>query len=311
MHAPGRVCEAGVPPRNRHGRDIGAARARGMAVIVAMLVVAIVAVIATALLTRQASTLRLLRAEQLRAQTRIATDAGLRQVEQQLLAAAQDPWVRSGGAWSQPVQVHAPLSVQLQVVDAQGRFNLRNLILDGHVDPAQQAAWQRLCRQQAAAVVCQRLESTLLQRLTAAGAAGPLPLDVLDLARLAGLSATAVAGLDRRTTLLPLPTWLNANTADAQVLGAAVADADPVQVGALLEARAQGQWIINRGDLGNRLRLSITQTSVLNVGIGSEWFLVQGQVDADGAAVPVRALIWREQRDDQVRVQRIWTRIGA
>ena len=52
-------------------------RQRGMAVIVALLVVALVAVIATALLTRQSAQLRALRAEQLRAQVRMAVDATL------------------------------------------------------------------------------------------------------------------------------------------------------------------------------------------------------------------------------------------
>ena len=32
---------------------------------------------------------------------------------------------------------------------------------------------------------------------------------------------------------------------------------------------------------------------------------------ADGSAVDFRALLWREYRDDGVRVQRVWTRIGA
>ncbi|KAF1016895.1 MAG: hypothetical protein GAK31_00154 [Stenotrophomonas maltophilia] len=47
------------------------------------------------------------------------------------------------------------------------------------------------------------------------------------------------------------------------------------------------------------------------LGIHSEWFLAVGQVQADATDVPFRALIWREYRDEEVRVQRVWTRVGT
>lgn len=59
-------------------------RQQGMAVIVAMLVVALVAVIATALLTRQAAQLRAVRSDQLRMQVRMAVDVTLERAAQQL-----------------------------------------------------------------------------------------------------------------------------------------------------------------------------------------------------------------------------------
>nr|WP_253682013.1 hypothetical protein [Stenotrophomonas maltophilia] len=56
-------------------RSVSSVRQCGMAVIVALLVVALVAVIATALLTRQSAQLRALRGDQLRVQVRMAVDA--------------------------------------------------------------------------------------------------------------------------------------------------------------------------------------------------------------------------------------------
>lgn len=65
-------------------RSVSSVRQRGMAVIVALLVVALVAVIATALLTRQSAQLRALRGDQLRVQVRMAVDATLERAAQQL-----------------------------------------------------------------------------------------------------------------------------------------------------------------------------------------------------------------------------------
>lgn len=53
-------------------RSVSSVRQCGMAVIVALLVVALVAVIATALLTRQSAQLRALRGDQLRVQVRLS-----------------------------------------------------------------------------------------------------------------------------------------------------------------------------------------------------------------------------------------------
>jgi len=86
---------------------------------------------------------------------------------------------------------------------------------------------------------------------------------------------------------------------------------DAGRLQALLGERDRGHWLLNRGDIANRLQLSNEQMALMPLGIHSEWFLAVGQVQADGTSVDFRALIWREYRDDSVRVQRVWTRIGA
>jgi type II secretory pathway component PulK len=119
-------------------------RQRGMAVIVALLVVALVAVIATALLTRQSAQLRALRGDQLRAQVRMAVDATLERAAQQLREDVKEQLttVRSG-RWARPLELQAPLPVQLQLVDAQSMFNLRNLLAHGRPDPRRGARSSR------------------------------------------------------------------------------------------------------------------------------------------------------------------------
>ena len=290
-------------------------RQQGMAVIVAMLVVALVAVIATALLTRQSAQLRALRADQLRAQVRMAVDATLERAAQQLRDDAREQLatVRTG-RWARPLRLQAPLPVQAQLVDAQSMFNLRNLLSQGQADAQARRAFMTLCTgpglgsgacAQAADHIQSRLRDGDLQ------AQAPLPREALVEQALAGADPLAVQALARRTVVLPAHTLVNANTTDLAVLQAVAPGTDPGRLQALLGERDGGRWLLNRGDIANRLQLGSEQMASMPLGIHSEWFLAVGQVQADGSVVDFRALIWREYRDDSVRVQRVWTRIGA
>ncbi|MCO7498662.1 type II secretion system minor pseudopilin GspK [Stenotrophomonas maltophilia] len=296
-------------------RSVPCTRQRGMAVIVALLVVALVAVIATALLTRQSAQLRALRGDQLRAQVRMAVDATLERAAQQLRDDVKEQLttVRSG-RWARPLTLQAPLPVQLQLVDAQSMFNLRNLLAYGKPDPEARRAFIALCAGQglgqgACASAADHIQARLRDGDLQAQA--PLPRESLIEQALAGADPVAVQALARRTVVLPVQTLVNANTSDISVLQAVTPGVEPGRLHALLAERDGGHWLLNRGDIANRLQLNSAQMAVVPLGIHSEWFLAVGQVQADGNAVDFRALIWREYRDDSVRVQRVWTRIGA
>jgi len=291
------------------------ARQQGMAVIVAMLVVALVAVIATALLTRQAAQLRAVRSDQLRMQVRMAVDVTLERAAQQLRDDAREQLTTVGnGRWARPVQLQAPLPVHLQLVDAQSRFNLRTLLADGQ--PAVEAlrAFTSLCVGQGLPRAACASAATQVQSRLRDGdrqARAPLPRESLIEQVLAGADPVAIQALARRTVVLPAQTLVNANTGDIAVLQAVAPGVEAGRLRALLGERDRGRWLLNRGDIANRLQLSNEQMALMPLGIHSEWFLAVGQVQADGASVDFRALIWREYRDDSVRVQRVWTRIGA
>ncbi len=295
--------------------SVSCARQRGMAVIVAMLVVALVAVIATALLTRQSAQLRALRGDQLRAQVRMAVDATLERAAQQLREDVREQLTTvRNGRWARPLQLQAPLPVQLQLVDAQSMFNLRNLLAYGKPDPEARRAFIALCSGQglgqgACASAADHIQARLRDGDVQAQA--PLPRESLIEQAFAGSDPMAVQALARRTVVLPAQTLVNANTSDLSVLQAVVPSVESRRLQALLGERDGGHWLLNRGDIANRLQLSNTQMAVVPLGIHSEWFLAVGQVQADGSVVDFRALIWREYRDDSVRVQRVWTRIGA
>ncbi len=283
-----------------------------MAVIVAMLVVAIVAVIASGLVLRQATALRTLRGEQLRVQIGMAVDAAVERASRQLRDdAASQPNTTAGGAWARPIALQVPLPVHVQLHDAQALFNLRNLAPNGTPDAHAQAVFGRLCTAQGVApAACEQVRSFVVARL---GGAGPLPRDphgVFALALPEG-DPGQLQALAQVTTLLPLPTLLNANTGTAPLLGAELPDSDVARLQALLAERDAGRFFLNRGDIAFRLQMTQAQMTEMQVGIHSEWFLAEGTVQADEARVPFQALIWREHRDLGVRVQRVWTRIGA
>ena len=296
-------------------RSASSARQRGMAVIVAMLVVALVAVIATALLTRQSAQLRALRGDQLRAQVRMAVDIALDRAALQLREDAQQQLTTvQDGRWSRPLQLQQPLAVHLQLVDAQSMFNLRNLLADDGPDLDARGAFIALCVSQGLAQgACAAAADGIQARLRdgARQAQAPLPREALLEQVLSAADPVAVQALSRRTVVLPAKTLVNANTTDLAVLQAVSPGIEAGRLQSLLGERDGGHWLLNRGDIANRLQLTGAQMAGYPLGIHSEWFLAIGQVQADDTAVEFRALIWREYRDEGVRLQRVWTRIGA
>lgn len=289
---------------------------RGMAVIVAMLVVAIVAVIAAGLILRQSAAMRTLGGEQLRAQLAVSVDAALEHAATQLRDDAREQGATiTGGRWSRPIAIGAPLPVTLQLYDAQGAFNLRNLVQEGRPEPAALATLLRLCaRQGVGAEECTAISNYVVSRLAEAGAGagvGPLPLDGFVGTVLPQMEPARAAALERRLVMLPMPTLLNANTTDAALLASAIPAAGDARITALLAERDQGRWLLNTGDIAHRLQLTQEQMYAMQVGIHSEWFIARGQVQAEDRRVDFRALVWREYRDQGVRIQRVWTRIGA
>ncbi|KAF1016894.1 MAG: hypothetical protein GAK31_00153 [Stenotrophomonas maltophilia] len=147
------------------------------------------------------------------------------------------------GRWAQPLQLQAPLPVHLQLVDAQGLFNLRNLLREGRPDSVAVASFVQLCTAQGLGRgECEAAVTYLQARLRddSWSAQAPLPReDALQLA-LAGANATAVQALVQRTVMLPAHTLLNANTSDASIVAATVGSVEPARLQALLGERDRG-----------------------------------------------------------------------
>jgi general secretion pathway protein K len=313
---------------------------RGMAIISALLIAAVVAVIAGAMLTRQTVFTRSLEAEQLRIQGSWVLQGGL-EISRQLLwdARRQDVLTRLDQPWARPIV--GPLATNLgaafegRLVDEQGKFNLSNLITRQQVDLAQLQSFERLCQligvdASLSQRISQRVISSYDQRLTPPGSTSPgfnsgretspggkdqvLPAkramlrSLDDLAGIQGMDPRLLLRMAAYISVLPGNTWVNGNTASAEVLSAVVPGLDLSRARALVAERDGGRWFINRGDFVNRLRLPQVAMDEVQVGITSEWFRLRGQARHEQRRVNIEALLYRpEDRQPQV----IWSRVGA
>lgn len=321
-----------------------AAKQRGMAVISALLIAAVVAVIAGGMLTRQTLFTRSLEAEQLRIQGTARLQGGL-QLSRQLLwdARQRDPLTRFGQPWAKPIVmpgsslVDTPFEGQLE--DEQGKFNLRNLVANERVDQEQVRAFERLCEQLGVAAT---VRARIVERVIAAyprvlnpeladkapvsnsfdsgrdtspdassaplAPTRPMLRTLQDLRGVKGVTEALLETLVPYVTILPTNTWLNGNTASAPVLAAYVPGLSLQRAQALVRERDGGHWFINRGDFVNRLRMPELEMTSVKVGITSDWFRLRGQARSGQRRVELDALLQRSQdRLPQV----IWSRVGV
>ncbi|SDP91004.1 type II secretion system minor pseudopilin GspK [Pseudomonas extremorientalis] len=281
------------------------AKQRGMAIISALLIAAVVAVLAGAMLTRQTVFTRSLEAEQLRIQGQWLLQGGLERSRQLLWDARQkdvltrldQPWARAqGGAFEGRIE------------DEQGKFNLRNLVNREQVDTEQLQSFERLCR---LIGVDPAVSRRISQRVIASyepPAKYPMLRSLDELSGIEGLDPLVLQRMQAYISVLPGPTWVNGNTASAEVLSAVVPQLSLSQAHGLVAERDSGQWFINRGDFVNRLHLPQVAVDSVQVGITSEWFRVRGQARREQRRVSLDALLHRPE-DRQPRV--IWARVGV
>ena len=281
------------------------AKQRGMAIISALLIAAVVAVLAGAMLTRQTVFTRSLEAEQLRIQGQWLLQGGLERSRQLLWDARQkdvltrldQPWARAhGGAYEGRIE------------DEQGKFNLRNLVNRQQVDTEQLQSFERLCR---LIGVDPAVSRRISQRVIASyepPAKYPMLRSLDELSGIEGLDPLVLQRMQAYISVLPGPTWVNGNTASAEVLSAVVPQLSLSQAHGLVAERDSGQWFINRGDFVNRLHLPQVAVDSVQVGITSEWFRVRGQARREQRRVSLDALLHRPE-DRQPRV--IWARVGV
>lgn len=312
------------------------AKQRGMAIISALLIAAVVAVMAAGMLTRQSVFTRSLEAEQARLQGAAVLLGGL-ETSRQLLwdARRRQTSTRLDQAWAQPIEsglANAGFAGRLE--DQQGKFNLRNLIAGERVNARELRSFERLCAMLGIdAGVAQRISQRVIGayaqqlhsqdaaqnrydsgRSTSPGAnAKPLPatrpmLRSLDQLRgIKGVDERVLARLVPHVSIIPVSTGVNGNTASAEVLAAVVPGLSLPQAQALVAERDRGQWFINRGDFLNRLRAPHLSVDDLDVGITSEWFLLHGYARRDTRRVSLDALLYRPEND---LPKVIWSRLG-
>ena len=287
-------------------------RQRGVALVMAMGVVALAAVAATAILVSLSTWSR---------EAELTADHAQ---AQQLVVAGID-WARAvlsdDGRSGDVDYLGEPWSVRLPPVpvekgeltgfveDQQGCFNLNNLVLDGKLDATQDARFQRLLtllglplELDGALVDWIDTDSQPQQRGGAEDdyylaldppyrtANQPLT-DVDELALVRGFDPGVRARLAPFVTALPGRTTVNVNTASPEVLAAVVEGLD-LDAARLLAARRHLGYYHSNSDFRSQLSKGASVPDQ-DIGVGSAYFQVTVRVTSGGAQARGKVLLAR------------------
>lgn len=303
---------------------------RGAALLVAMVILTLVATLAAGMVWQQTRAVQVEGAERARVQAGwILTGA----LDWGRLILRED--ARSGGpdhlgeVWATPL-AEARLSSFLAadrnntldggpeaflsgaIRDAQSRYNLRNLVVDGKLVPEEAAVLRKLCESAGVGADTAELITAGLVAASqpgnnegAAGADKPLlPQTVAQLEWL-GVDAQRVQRLAEYVDLLPARTPVNLNTASREVLAAVLAGSDPGGAERLVQAR-QRQPFKSVEEARTHIK-SEDPLDPKRVDVASRFFVVSGRLRLEERVLEERALV--ERRGQQV-VQLTRTRLS-
>lgn len=206
------------------------------------------------------------------------------------------------------------------IVDAQSRYNLRNLVAaDGKPEMREVAVYQQL-------LASLRLSPALADATATAVAEGlpPAPMAsgappppppspsgkrpmrfvfLEDLLQIPGYTPAAIEKLKPYVLILPMPTRINANTAPTEVLAAKMATVDTLSKAdaPVLVAGRNSAYFKNDGDIKLRLNKELPDGTFT---VFSNYFLVNGKVKLGRAGLEVLALIRRDGPTTRI----IWIR---
>lgn len=286
---------------------------RGVAAVTAILIVAMAAATATVLLAQQSATLNQAALVSGRAQADAFSRAGLEWARGILAEDARRTSIDAlNEPWAQPI---AGLPVERAVVsgaiaDAQGRFNLNNMVRDGRRSDADVATFRRLLE---GLGLDASLADAVVDWIDAdsdlAGPGGaedayylalPRPyraanqpmLQVEELYRVRGFDRVAVARLAPHVSTLPGRTLVNVNTASREVLAALLSDVPPAIVGRIVARRAEKPFasLDEMLSLAEGAKRDAVQSQA---GVRSDHFLVAVRVEQDEVLVGLEALMRR------------------
>ena len=289
-------------------------RQRGVAVITAILVVALVASAVSFMAWQQQLWVRQVENLNEQAQSRVVVLAALQWARSVLAQDARNNNVdHLSEGWAQAL---APLPVEGGelagvLADQQGLFNLNNLVRGGKTSTTDLAVLRKLLEllllpPDLASAVVDWIDPDA--EVTYPGGAedmdylplyppyraGNRVLTTVDgLYRIKGFDAVAVERLRPFVTALPQSTPVNVNTAPAEVLAAAIADLPLDQAQTLVTARKAGHFK-DIADFRARLPKTVTRVNETLLSVGSRYFLVIGHARFGRAKAGYQALLERE-----------------
>lgn len=297
--------------RRRHAQ-------RGAALLVAMVVLTLVSTLAAGMIWQQSRAIEVESAERTRAQAAWILTGALDMGRVMLRVDARTPGAdHLGELWATRLEEASLSSLLAQdrnnnvenapeaflgggIRDAQQRYNLRNLVEPAthKIVAAELQALMRLCE---TAAVAPETAQTLAAGLQAAwqaekpGAGDPMaalaPRSIDQLVWL-GLDVDTVRRLRPYVELLPEPTPLNINTADAEVLAGVIPGLDLGSAKRIVSRRPFKTLDAARGEIQGEGALDPARLSV-----GSSYFEISGRLRMDGRLLEERLLVKRQNRE--------------
>jgi len=205
------------------------------------------------------------------------------------LAAGQE----SGGGGTADVDAGPDAFLSGSIADAQGLYNLRNLLGGAAVPAIEQDTLQRICQSAGAppdtvAQIVNGMRAAFATPLDEASA--PLQPNSVDELAWFGLSADTIERLRPFVVILPVPTRVNLNTAPREVI-AALLSIDLASAERLAQGRRSAplQTVEAAGAY-------LPQGSVQNpdrAAVQSSYFFVTGRLRMDGRVQEQRSLVYR------------------
>ncbi len=290
---------------------------RGSALLLAMVIMTLVVTLAAGMIWQQTRAIQVETAERARSQSSWILNGALDWAGLVLAEDARDtPSVdHLGEVWAVPL-AEARLKTFLaadssgvadadatqdgpdaflsgSIIDAQSRWNLRNLInAEGKVDVKQLDVLQRLC--DSAGVpgdTAQRVADGFLAATQGGSAAPVMPATMRDLVWL-GLDRAVVAQLESRLVLLPAATKLNLNTASAEVIAAVVPDASLGLAQGLVEARKRAPFR-DRKSLEGLLNTEQLKVFGTQLDVKTSYFEIRGRMRLDDRVLEEASIVQR------------------
>lgn len=296
-------------------------RQRGAAILLAMIIVTLVATLAVSMVWQQWRAVQVETAERSRSQSAWILAGALDWAGLILKEDARPntaPVDHLGEPWAVPL-AEARLSTFLaadkdntddapeaflsgSITDAQSRFNLRNLLVDGknELSAPDLAILRRLCENVNVSVgVADMLANGLRDSNAPPGSAGAnanAPLAPKRISQLTwlGVDPQALLRLEPHITLLPERTTVNVNTASREVIASVVPGLNVGDAERLVQYRQRTPFK-KQQDIQAQLS-GMTAEDLAGLDITSRFFEVRGRLRLSDRVLEQRSLVQRNQR---------------
>jgi general secretion pathway protein K len=298
----------------RAARATPATSQRGAALLIAMLILTLVATVASAMVWHQQRAIEVEAAERARAQAAAILVVGVDWLRSLL---PRNPQIRFPPAEARTQKIeefklssflavdrdnNADLDLEIygnaEFEDAQSRYNLRWLVGDdGKPVPAEVAAFQRLCDAVGASSdIAERVAEGLAAAWYSQAESAPLPPTRVEQLTWLGLDNTTVDLLLPHVIILPTRTPLNANTASEAALMSAFSSLDAGSARSL-KTSLERTPAANPQQLKARLAEFVPEegsnVDASRVGVGTSHFLATGRLRADQRILELKWLVQR------------------